>query len=113
MFLCRGLERDRYLLLETVIKGRKLWRTRFIAAFKSIKADAQFADAVFGFLCLLAGDEATWDAQKARIELMHAQKAESSWDKRLRTMLKQAQNRKGLEMDIVRESLKPRKVYSH
>ena len=113
MFLCRGFERDRYLLLETVIKGKLLWRKRFISAFKAIKADEQFADAVFGFLCLLAGDESTWEGQKAQLELMHTQRAESSWDKRLRTMLRQAKDRKGLEMDIVRESLKPRKVYSH
>ncbi len=111
MFLIRGFERDRLLLLETVIKGQKLWRKRFISAFRVIKADAEFADAVFGYLVLLAG--ANPEAQKARLELVNTQGAESQWDKRLRTLLRQAKDRKGLEMDIVRESLKPRKTYSH
>jgi hypothetical protein len=111
MFLCRGLERDRLLLLETVIKGRTLWRKRFISAFRAIKADAEFADAVFGYLVLLAGPNP--HDQKARLELANTQGAESQWDKRLRTLLRQAKDRKGLEMDIVRESLKARKTYSH
>ena len=111
MFLIRGLERDRYLLLETVIKGQKLWRKRFKSAFRAINADDEFADAVFGYLVIMAGPNP--DEQKARLELMHTQQSVTSWDKRLMTKLRLARDRKDLEMDIIRESLKPRKVYSH
>ncbi len=111
MELIRGLERDRLLLLEVVIKGKVLWRKRFVKAYRHIKADAEFADAVFGYLVLLAGSNP--EAQKARLELANTQGAETAWDKRLRTLMRQAKDRKGLEMDIVRESLKPRKTYSH
>ena len=104
MFLVRGFERDRYLLLETVLKGQMLWRKRFKAAFRVIGADDEFADAVFGYLVLLAGPNP--DAQKARLELMHTHNATSRWDKRFATMLKHAKEGKLLEIDIVRESLK-------
>ena len=111
MFLIRGMERDRLLLLETVIKGKSLWRKRFKYAFKAIKADDEFADAVFGYLSLLAGADP--EAQKARLELQSQHQQTTSWDKRLMTKLRLARDRKDLEMDIIRESLKPRKVYSH
>jgi len=111
MFLIRGLERDRYLLLETVIKGQALWRKRFKSAFRAIKADDEFADAVFGYLVLLAGPNP--DAQKARLELMHTHQSLTSWDKRLATRMRLAREGKDLEIDIVRESLKARKVYSN
>lgn len=110
MFLIRGMERDRLLLLETVIKGRTLWRKRFKAAFKAIKADDDFADAVYGYLVLLAGPDPV--AQKARLELLAGQQAITSWDKRLATKLRLARDHKELEMDILRESLKPRRLYS-
>lgn len=110
MFLIRGMERDRLLLLETVIKGRSLWRKRFKAAFRAIKADDDFADAVFGYLELLAGPDPV--AQKARLELLAGQQAITSWDKRLATRLRLAREHKELEMDILRESLKPRRIYS-
>ncbi len=110
-FLIRGLERDRPLLLDVVIKGQKMWRKRFIGAYRAIKADTEFADAVFGYLVLLAGPNP--EAQKARLELSAQQQRESSWDKRLRTLLRQAKDRQGLEMDIVRESIQARKTYSH
>lgn len=112
MFLIRGLERDRLLLLETVIQGRAKWRKVFKSAFRAIKADDEAADAVFGYLMLLVGPEDA-HAQKARLELLSTSQAVTSWDKRLRTKLRLARDRKDLEMDIIRESLKPRKVYSH
>ncbi len=111
MFLIRGLERDRLLLLEVVLHGQTLWRKRFKSAFRAIKADDEFADAVFGYLVLLAGPNP--HDQKARLELLSGQQATTSWDKRLNTRLRLARDRKDLEMDILRESLKPRKVYSH
>jgi hypothetical protein len=111
MFLIRGMERDRALLLETVIKGRALWRKRFISAFRAIKADETFADAVFGYLELLAGPDPV--AQKARLDLMVSQQQVTSWDKRLATKLRLARDHKELEMDILRESLKPRRTYRH
>ncbi len=112
MFLIRGMERDRFLLLETVIKGRDLWRKRFKSAFRALKADDEFADAVFGYLMLLVGPEDA-HAQKARLELLSGAQAVTAWDKRLNTKLRLARDHKSLEMDILRESLKPRKVYSH
>ena len=112
MFLCRGMERDRLLLLETVIKGRDLWRKRFKAAFRAIKADDEMADAVWGFLLILVGKEDA-HAQKARLELLGGQQATTAWDKLLNTKLRLARDHKSLEMDILRDSLKPRKVYSH
>jgi len=110
MFLIRGMERDRLLLLETVIQGRATWRQRFTKAFRAIKADDDLADAVYGYLVLLAGPDPV--AQKARLELLAGQQAITSWDKRLATKLRLAKNHKELEMDIVRESLKPRRIYS-
>lgn len=111
MFLIRGMERDRFLLLETVIKGQSLWRKRFRSAFKAVKADDEFADAVFGYLVLLAGPDP--QAQKARLGLLSAHQQTTSWDKRLMTKLRLARDRKDLEMDILRESLKPKRIYSH
>jgi hypothetical protein len=115
MFLIRGMERDRLLLLETVIQGQRLFRKRFIAAFRVIKADEEFADAVFGYLQRLArlgGDDL--HAQKTRILMGSEQAAISTWDKRLRTLLRQAKDRKDLELDIVKESIARQKhrVYS-
>lgn len=110
MFLLRGLERDRLCLLEVVIKGQTYWRKRFKSAFRAIKADDEFADAVFGYLVLLAGPDPV--AQKARLEMTMAQQQMTSWDKRLNTRLRLARDRKDLEMDIIRESLKPKRIYS-
>ena len=109
MFLLRGMERDRLLLLEVVIQGRSAWRKRFTSAFLAIKADDEMADAVFGYLLLLAGPEDA-HAQKARLELLAGQQA-TSWDKRLNTRLRMARDHKSLEMDILKESLKPRRIY--
>ncbi len=110
MFLIRGFERDRYLLLETVLKGQQLWRKRFKSAFRVIGADDEFADAVFGYLVLLAGPNP--DAQKAQLELQHSQSAVTRWDKRVSTLIKHAREGRILEADVVRETLKPRKVYN-
>ena len=110
MFLIRGLERDRLLLLEVVIHGQKAWRRRFIKAYRAIKADEEFADAVFGYLELLAGPNPI--AQKAILEGLQAQQARQRWDKRLSTQLRAAKDHQTLRMDILRESLKPRRIYS-
>ncbi len=111
MFLIRGMERDRLLLLEVVIKGQKYFRKTFVKAFKAIKADDEFADAVFGYLVLLAGPNP--DAQKAILQGVEKQRAQQTWDKRLSTQLKFARDHKSLQMDILRESLKPKRTYSH
>lgn len=110
MFLIRGLERDRPLLLEVVIHGKLLFRKRFISAFKAIKADEQFADAVYGYLELMAGPNPV--AQKAILDGMARQAQRERWDKRLSTAMKGAKDMHGLREDIVRESLKPRRIYS-
>jgi len=107
MFLLRGMERDRLLLLETVIHGRVTWRKRFTKAFRAIKADDEFADAVFGYLVLLAG--ANPEAQKAQLLQQASQQQVTAYDKRLATAMKFARDRKDLQMDIVRESLKPKR----
>jgi hypothetical protein len=109
MFLIRGLERDRLLLLEVVINGRAKWRKAFVKAYRAIKADTEFADAVFGYLVLLAGPHP--DAQKARLEQLEAQRQTQTWDKRLSTVLRHSKDRHALETDIMREILKPRRVY--
>ena len=109
MFLLRGMERDRLLLLEVVIKGKAAWRKRFKGAFRAIRADDEMADAVFGYLLLLAGPEDA-HAQKARLELLAGQQA-TAWDKRLNTRLRLARDHKSLELDILKESLQPRRVY--
>lgn len=107
MFLIRGLERNRLLLLETVIHGRITWRKRFKKAFRAIKADDEFADAVYGYLVLLAGPNP--DAQKAQLLQYQAHQRVTSYDRRLRTALALARDRQDLQMDIVRESLKPKR----
>lgn len=107
MFLIRGLERDRLLLLECVIHGRVTWRKRFKKAFRAIKADDEFADAVYGYLVLLAGPNP--EAQKAQLVQLQSQQHVTSYDKRLVTAMKFARDRKDLQMDIVRESLKPKR----
>jgi hypothetical protein len=109
MFLIRGLERDRLLLLDVVLNGQKKWRKHFKAAYRAIKADDEFADAVFGYLVLLAGPMP--DAQKARLEMQAAQRQTEAWDKRLRTVLRHSKDRHQLETDIMREVLKPRRTY--
>lgn len=107
MFLIRGFERDRLLLLETVQYGAGLWRKRFKKAYRAIKADDAIADAVFGYLVLLAGENI--EAQKAQLQQLERQRVTQSWDFRLRTLLDHAKSRKNLQMDILRESLKARR----
>lgn len=110
MFLIRGMERDRLLLLETVIQGRTKFRRVFIKAYRAIKADAELADAVFGYLLLLAGPNP--EAQKARLQQMQSQQATQQWDHRMRTVLQHAKDRRILDEDIARELLKARRTYS-
>lgn len=109
MFLIRGIERDRLFLLEVVLQGKWLWRKRFVHEFKAIKADDDLADAVFGYLVLLAGPNP--EAQQAILEGQMRQQAVEAYDKRLATKLKGAKNYREILEDIKRESLKPRKVY--
>lgn len=111
MFLIRGLERDRLLLLETVIHGRITWRKRFKKAYRAIKADDEFADAVFGYLCLLAGPNP--EAQKAQLEQVLRHQHNRTWDRRLSTLMKLERERKDLVQDILKESLRPKRIYSH
>lgn len=103
MFLLRGIERDRLLLLEIVIEGRAKWRKRFLAAYRAIKADQEFADAVWGYLVMLAGPNP--DAQKAILQGIERQQRQQVWDKRLSTLLKFSKDRRNLEADIQKELL--------
>lgn len=104
MFLIRGLERNRLLLLEVVIGGPRVWRQRFKAAYKAIQADDTFADAVFGYLVLLAGPNPA--AQKARLELALRQQQTQSWDKRIRTLMAQSKDTRALLEAIQRDEAK-------
>lgn len=55
MTIIRGWERDRAgLLLPMVLGGRDKWRHLFIKAYKGIQAGSDQADAVYGYLVLLA-----------------------------------------------------------
>lgn len=108
MFLIRGLERDRLLLLEVVCKGQLLFRKRFVKEYRAIKADSESADAVFGYLQLLAGPNP--EGQKARLEQMYQHHVRQRWDRRLRTLMRLERERQDLVQDIVRESLKPKRV---
>ncbi len=110
MFIIRGFERDRMLLLEIVIQGFRLWRKRFVKSYRCIGATEESADQVFSYLVKLAGPNP--EAQKAVLEQQQQQQSVTSWDKRLRTMMKHAKDRQDLQVDIVKESLKPRRVYS-
>jgi hypothetical protein len=107
MFLIRGLERDRLLLLEVVINGKLMWRKRFKKAYRVIGADDEFADAVFGYLRLLAGENP--EAEKAKLQLALSQQQESSWDKRLRTAMRHAKDSTALQQDILRATLQMRR----
>ena len=111
MFFLRGAERNRIFLLTMVCDGREKFRKVTKTAWRHLKVSDSLCDAVFGYLVLLAGPNP--HDQRARLELLSGQQATTSWDKRLNTRLRLARDRKDLEMDIVRESLKPRKVYSH
>lgn len=104
MFVIRGFERDRLLLLETVIQGRAIWRKRFVKAFKAIKADDEFADAVFGYFVLLAGPNP--EAQKAQLEQQAQQRQIERWDKRLATQFRHAKDRRLLRDDIVKDVIR-------
>ena len=108
MFLIRGFERDRLLLLETVIKGAQLWRRRFKSAFRILKADDEMADAVFGYFTLMAGPNP--EAQKEILLGLYSQQAVQSWDKRLSTALKGAKNHRQLMEAIARENRGKRKA---
>ena len=55
------------------------------------------------------------EAQKARLQLMQTQHAQTRWDKRLRTAFRHAKARQGLELDILKESIaiqRGRKTFS-
>jgi hypothetical protein len=113
MFLIRGFERERLLLLETVILGRELWRKRFIKAFRVIGADEEFADAVFGYFVLLAGPNP--EAQKAILEGQQRQLAQQQWDKRRSTQDVFAKANRELHANIRKELRERRKkrVFNH
>jgi hypothetical protein len=113
MFLIRGFERERLLLLETVILGKELWRKRFIKAYRVIGADEEFADAVFGYFVLLAGPNP--EAQKLILEGQQRQLAQQQWDKRRSTQDIFAKANRELHANIRKELRERRKkrVYGH
>ena len=107
MFLIRGFERERLLLLETVILGRDLWRKRFKAAFRVIGADDEFADAVFGYFVLLAGPNPEF--QKLAIEGDIRQRTQQQWDFRQSTTQLFGKAKRELHANIRKELAEQRK----
>lgn len=101
MFFLRGIERNRLLLLEVVCAGASVFRRHFINAYRVINADAEFADAVFGYMVLLAGPNP--EAQKAQLELLVKHQQQAAWDRRLSTALAQAKESQALLEAIERE----------
>lgn len=55
MFFIRGAERDRLWLLSMVCDGKEKFRRIARKAWAHLKVDTDLADAVFGYLVLLAG----------------------------------------------------------
>jgi len=55
MFFVRGCERNRLLLLEIVCGGKEKFRPIARKAWSHLRVDTDTADAVFGYLELLAG----------------------------------------------------------
>jgi hypothetical protein len=55
MMFLRATERDRFMLLLYVIQGREKFRRIVKRAWRHLKCDDAMADAVFGYLVLLAG----------------------------------------------------------
>ncbi len=55
MMYIRGAERNRILLLTNVVEGREKFRRVVKKAWRHLKCDDELADAVFGYLVLLAG----------------------------------------------------------
>ncbi len=55
MTYIRGAERNRLLLLANVCEGREKFRRVVKKAWRHLKCDDEMADAVFGYLLLLAG----------------------------------------------------------
>ena len=108
MFLIRGFERDRLLLIETVIRGAQLWRRRFKSAFRVLKADDEMADAVFGYFQLMVGPNP--EAQKEILLGLYTQQAIQSWDKRLKTAMQGAKNHRQLMEAIAKENRVKRKA---
>lgn len=104
MFLIRGIERDRLLLLDCVLAGRNKWRKVFKNSYRYLHADDEFADAIFGYLVLLAGPNP--DAQKAQLQLKNEQAAVRAWDHRLSTALKQSKDTQALLKAIYQEEVK-------
>lgn len=102
MFLIRGVERDRVLLLEIVLQGQKQWRRIFKSAYRAIGADDEFADAVFGYLVLLAGPNPA--AQKAILEGQQIQQAQQQWDFRQRTKAMFRKTQRELHENIRKEA---------
>ncbi len=51
----RAAERDRLNLIDTVCQGRERFRRIIKKAWKHLRANDELADAVFGYLVLLAG----------------------------------------------------------
>jgi len=109
MFLIRGMERDRLLLLQVVLDGQFTWRKRFLNAYKVIHADEEFSDAVFRYLVILAGPNP--DGQKAILEGLEQQRQRETWDKRLSTLLTYSKDRQNLEDAINKELRKPKRAY--
>lgn len=87
MFLIRGFERDRPVLLKVVLAGAIRWRRTFTREFRWLRADSELADAVFGYLVRLAGPNP--EAQLARVQLSQQQARHRRWDFRFKTARRQ------------------------
>lgn len=106
MFFIRGLERNRLLLLNVVIAGQRLFRKRFKSAYRAVGADDEFADAVFGYLLLLAGPNP--HEQVLIVENLVRQQAQSQYDKREKTRQDFAKLNQAIRMEMRRERAKGR-----
>lgn len=57
MFFIRDAERDRLYLLSMVCDGVEKFVGTFTKAYRYLRADKELAEAVFGYLVLLAGND--------------------------------------------------------
>lgn len=78
MFFIRGAERDRLFLLSLVCDGREKFRRTFMQAFRYLRIDREAADAVFGYLVLLAGAEP--EAQRDALLRMKWNHITATWN---------------------------------
>lgn len=104
MFIIRGLERDRLTMLSIVIEGSKLWRDRFVKAYRCIGATVEQADDVFRYLVLLCGPNP--DEQRETLLQQQRQAAQQRWDYRQSTQRLFAKANRELGLDFQKERVK-------